>query len=64
MSVLAPRIFPLLEHCEREQGEREGVGGGAGQDPEQEREVLPAHLPPAGWGLPLRFCPAPPGTTY
>ncbi len=36
------------------------MGGGAGQDAEQEREVLPPHLPPASRGLSLRVCPTPP----
>ncbi len=36
------------------------MGGGAGQDAEQEREVLPPHLPPARRGLSLRVCAAPP----
>ncbi len=36
------------------------MGGGACQDAEQEREVLPPHLPSAGRGLSLRVCAAPP----
>ena len=54
----------MLEYREREQGEREGVGSGAGQDPEQEGEVLPPHLPPAGRGLSLCLCQAAPGPLH